>query len=398
MNKLSVEDLEIKGQKVLCRVDYNVPLENGAVSDNKRISASLDTVRHILEKGGRLILMSHLGRPDGKADPKYSLKPVAAELAKLLGRPVSFASDCIGREAESKVASLTDGHILLLENLRFHKEEENNDPDFARSLAKLGDIYVNDAFGTAHRAHASTAGVTKYLKRAACGFLMKKELDYLGSALDHPRRPFTAIMGGAKVKDKINVLKNLAPKVDHLIIGGGMAYTFLKAKGYEIGKSLLDTSSLDFAASLLKTSGDKIHLPVDILQTDHLDFNGRTLGRTEIVPADGIKASWEGVDIGPKTMKAFGQVVAQSKTVIWNGPMGVFEIEASSKGTFFVAEALAQATDNGTTSVIGGGDSASAVKKAGLGKRMSHVSTGGGASLEYMEGRELPGIAALSDR
>lgn len=396
MSKLSVKDLDLKGKNVLCRVDYNVPLDGETVTDNKRITASLDTVNHILAAGGRLILMSHLGRPKGQVNPKYSLAPVQKELQGLIPNSVAFSSDCIGAEASEKAAALQDGEVLLLENLRFHSEEEGNDPEFAKSLASLADIYVNDAFGTAHRAHASTEGVTHHFEQSACGFLIKKELDFLGSAVEAPTRPFLAIMGGAKVKDKIPVLENLLPKVDRLIIGGGMSYTFFKAKGQAIGGSLLDADNIDFAKKMLDTYPDKIVLPVDSLITDKLDFDGKTLGQTDVAEGD-IPDGWEGVDIGPKSMELFSAEVLAAKTILWNGPMGVFEIADSSKGTFCIAEKLAESTSNGATSIIGGGDSAAAVKKAGLDSKMSHVSTGGGASLEFLEGKPLPGINALTD-
>lgn len=398
MNKLSVKDIDFNGKKVLCRVDFNVPLENGKVSDNKRIVAALETIQHITAAGGRLILMSHLGRPKGEVKPEFSLKPAADELQTLVSAKVEFASDCIGDEVKNKADQLENGQILLLENLRFHAEEEKNDPAFAEELAAIADIYVNDAFGAAHRAHASTAGVTKHFEQSACGFLMEKELAYLGQAVEKPSRPFVAIMGGAKVKDKIPVLKNLLPKVDKLIIGGGMAYTFFKAQGYEIGDSLLDEANLEFSKSILEEYSDKVLLPIDTLITDGLDFGNRTLGATKVVPSTEIPQGWEGVDIGPETIKSFSEVIKNAKAVLWNGPMGVFEIDASSEGTLSVARSLADATSGGTESIIGGGDSAAAVKKAGLADKMSHVSTGGGASLEFLEGKVLPGVDALSDK
>ncbi|MCA9175159.1 MAG: phosphoglycerate kinase [Planctomycetales bacterium] len=399
MNKLSLNDVELKGRRVLCRVDYNTPLENGAVSDNRRIQASLPTVRHILEHGGRLILMSHLGRPNGERVEKYSLKPVSEELQKLLpGTKVHFATDCIGAEVERQAAELQDGEVLLLENLRFHAGEEANSPEMAKALASLADLYVNDAFGAAHRAHASTAGAPSLFDQAACGFLMEKELTFLGTTVSNPTRPFTAIMGGAKVKDKIPVLENLVPRVDKIIIGGGMAYTFLKSQGHSIGDSLLDKDQLDFCRQLLADHADKIVLPVDIVVTDKLDFDNRTLGETKTVAATAIPDGWEGVDIGPQSVAAFEEVIVGSKTVLWNGPMGVFEIEASSHGTMAVAEAMAKATELGAKTIIGGGDSAAAVKKAKLSDKMTHVSTGGGASLEFLEGQPLPGVTSLTDK
>ena len=397
MNKLSVKDVNFKGKKVLCRVDYNVPLDGDTVTDNKRIVASLDTVRYILNGGGRLILMSHLGRPKGQVNPTFSLSPVFKELSKLINNKVTFSSNCIGSEAEEKASALQDGEVLLLENLRFHAEEEANDAIFAKSLASLGDIYVNDAFGAAHRAHASTAGVTDHIDVCACGLLIQKELEFLGGAISAPVRPFLAIMGGAKVKDKIPVLENLLPKVDRLIIGGGMSYTFFKAMGRNIGDSLLDEANIEFAKEMLAKYPEKIVLPVDSLITDKLDFGSKTLGKTEVA-SDNIPDGWEGVDIGPKSIELFGEEVLKSKTILWNGPMGVFEIAESAKGTMSIAHKLAEATANGATSIIGGGDSAAAVKKAGIDDKMSHVSTGGGASLEFLEGKVLPGIDSLSSK
>jgi phosphoglycerate kinase len=396
MNKLSIKDLDFKGKKVLCRVDYNVPLDGDKVTDAKRIEASLETVNHILSQGGRLILMSHLGRPKGQVKPEFSMAPAYKALAELIDYPVAFSSDCIGAEAEEKANALQDGQVLVLENLRFHSEEEGNDAEFSKKLANLGDIYVNDAFGTAHRAHASTAGVTQYFDQCACGFLIQKELEFLGAAVNNPKRPFLAIMGGAKVKDKIPVLENLLPQVDRLIVGGGMTYTFLKAKGLTIGDSLLDADNIEFAKKIMDQYADKLVLPIDSFITSKLDFGTKTLGETDVVEGD-IPDGWEGVDIGPKTIELFGKEVLAAKTILWNGPMGVFEIEASAKGTMSVADKLAESTANGACSIIGGGDSAAAVKKAGLAPKMSHVSTGGGASLEFLEGKELPGIAALSN-
>lgn len=396
MNKLSIKNLDIKGKKVLCRVDYNVPLDGDKVTDNKRIVASLETVNHILGQGGRLILMSHLGRPKGEVKPEYSLAPAYKALSELIDYPVSFSSTCVGSEAEEKANALQNGQVLVLENLRFHSEEESNDDNFSKQLSALGDVYVNDAFGTAHRAHASTAGVTKYFDQCACGFLINKELDFLGAAINNPERPFLAIMGGAKVKDKIPVLENLLPKVDRLIVGGGMTYTFLKAKGLTIGDSLLDEGNIEFAKEIMEKYPDKLVLAVDSLITNKLDFKTKSLGETKVVSGD-IPDGWEGVDIGPKTIELFGQEVLNAKTILWNGPMGVFEIAESAKGTMSVADKLAETTANGACSIIGGGDSAAAVKKANLDSKMSHVSTGGGASLEFLEGKDLPGLSALTD-
>ena len=396
MGTLSILDVDVKDKRVLCRVDFNVPLDGETVTDNKRITAALPTIQHIIDNGGKCILMSHLGRPKGERNLKYSLKPVSIELSKLLGKEVTFAEDCIGDNVSSAASSLKSGDVLLLENLRFHAEEEKNDPVFSNKLASLGDVFINDAFGTAHRAHASTDGVPKSFEVAASGFLMDKELKFLGETVSDPQKPFVAIMGGAKVKDKIKVLKNLLPIVDQLIIGGGMTYTFFKAQGLEIGDSLLDSDSIDFAKEMLEKYADKILLPTDSLITNGLNFDDKTLGETQMHAKGDFPEGWEGVDIGTETIKNFGDVILNAKTVLWNGPMGVFEIAASSKGTMALADKLAEATDKGAISIIGGGDSAAAVKKAGLSAKMTHVSTGGGASLEFLEGKELPGIAALS--
>ncbi len=398
MAKLTVADLDVKGRRVLMRVDFNVPLEKGQVANDKRLRAVLPTIRHILERGGRLILISHLGRPKGKRVPELSLKPCARALETLLGQPVAFADDCIGTSAEAAVRALADGGVLLLENLRFHKAETDNDETFAQALAGLADVYVNDAFGTAHRAHASTEGVTRFMKRCAMGFLIAKEIAYLGEALDAPQRPFVAILGGAKISGKIEVIDSLLPKVDRLIIGGGMAYTFFKAKGLEIGNSLVEPDRIDLARSLLEKGGEKLVLPVDCMCTDRFEFATRTIGElvpkaVSAIPADGI-----GLDIGPASVSLFEGILADARTIVWNGPMGVFEIDATANGTYAVALAMAAATDKGAITVIGGGDSAAAVEKAGLADRMTHISTGGGASLEFLEGKALPGVTALSDR
>lgn len=411
MAKLFIEDLNVRGKRVIVRTDYNVPVKDGKVEDDKRIVASLPTVNYLLEKGAAVILMSHLGRPDGKAKPEFSLKPVAEKLQELIKRPVKFLKDCVGPEVEKACAAMKSGDVILLENLRFHIEEEGKvkledgsklkakDEDvkaFRAKLTKLADIYVNDAFGTAHRDHSSMTGVT--LPQRACGYLMKKELDFLGSAVENPKRPFVAILGGAKVSDKISVINNLLPKVDKLIIGGGMAFTFAKAAGLEIGASLCENDKIDLAKQILGAAGDKLMLQTDVLVTDKLDLKARMIGAAKIVAASAIPREWLGIDIGPRTIETFSKVVRAAKTVLWNGPMGVFEIEASSKGTFAIAQAMADATVKGATTVIGGGDSASAIKKAGLSKKVSHVSTGGGASLEYLEGKPLPGVAALTDK
>jgi len=396
--KLFVEDLDTAGKRVIVRVDFNVPLKDGKVESDKRLKESLPTIAYLRKQGAKVILMSHLGRPDGKRVPDMSLRPVADALAALLGAPVAFADDCVGPAAEKAVAALQPGGVLLLENLRFHAEEEENDPGFAKQLAALADVYVNDAFGSAHRAHASTEGITRFVPQAASGFLMKKELDYLGEALGNPKRPFVAIIGGSKVSGKIDVIKNLLPRVDKLLIGGGMTYTFLKAQGLEIGKSIVENDKLDLARSLLAEAGDKLQLGTDCVVTDKLDFKARTVGAIKTVATHAIPSDWEAVDIGPATIAAFTQTILGAKTIVWNGPVGVFEIDATAKGTLAVAEALAKATAAGATTIIGGGDSASAVKKAGVASKVSHVSTGGGASLEFLEGKVLPGVAALTDR
>jgi phosphoglycerate kinase len=398
MSKLTVEDLNLQGKRVLMRVDFNVPLENGKVADDKRIRAALPTINYIVKNGGKLILMSHLGRPKGQRVPEMSLKPCVAILSELLGKEVAFADDCIGAAAEKAVAKLEDGAILLLENLRYHKEETDNDAGFAENLAKLGDLYVNDAFGTAHRAHASTEGVTHYFDQCAAGYLMMKELDYLGKVLENPARPFVAILGGAKISGKIDVITHLLPIVDKVIIGGGMAYTFFKAQGLEIGKSLLEADKVDYARDILSQGGDKIVLPVDCLITDFFDFDARKIGELKQVGIDAIPADWESLDIGSKSIDKFRSILSDARTVVWNGPMGVFEIPETAKGTYAIADLLAEVTAGGATTVIGGGDSASAVAKAGVADKVSHVSTGGGASLEFMEGKTLPGVAALTDK
>jgi phosphoglycerate kinase len=396
--KLFVEDLNTAGKRVIVRVDFNVPLKDGKVESDKRLKESLPTIEYLRKKGAKVILMSHLGRPDGKRVADMSLRPVADALAVLLGAPVAFADDCVGPAAEQAVAALQPGGVLLLENVRFHAEEEANDPGFAKQLAALADVYVNDAFGSAHRAHASTEGITRFVPQAASGFLMKKELDYLGEALASPKRPFVAVIGGSKVSSKIDVIKSLLPRVDKLLIGGGMTYTFLKAQGLEVGKSIVENDKLDLARSLLAEAGDKLQLGTDFVVTDKLDFKARTVGALKTVAQNAIPADWEAVDAGPETVAAFTQTLLGAKTIIWNGPVGVFEIDATAKGTIAIAEALAKATASGATTIIGGGDSASAVKKAGVANKVSHVSTGGGASLEFLEGKVLPGVAALTDR
>lgn len=393
--KKTVKDVDVRSRRVLVRVDYNVPLNaNGNVSDDKRITASLPTINYLLEQGARIILCSHLGRPKGEVKKEFSLAPVAKRLKELLPNVnIYFASDCIGEEAQQKAAALKDGEILLLENLRFHKEEEKNDPEFAKKLASLAEIYVNDAFGTVHRAHASTAGVAAYLP-AVAGFLIGKELSIMGGALENPERPFVAILGGAKVADKIGVITNLLNKCDTLLIGGGMAYTFFKAMGYEIGDSLLDAESIDLAKQLMETAkekGVKLLLPVDTVVAKAFAADAEHM----TVASNAIPAGWQGLDIGEKTRELFAAEIKNAKTVIWNGPMGVFEFPEFAKGTEAVAKACAEC---GGTTIIGGGDSASAVKKLGYADKMTHISTGGGASLEFLEGKVLPGVAALNDK
>ncbi len=406
MAKLSLSDIgeELKGKKVLMRVDFNVPLDsNRVITSDNRIKAALPSIKFVMEKGGKLILMSHLGRPKGKKTPEFSLDVVAKKLSEIINKEVKFAPDCIGEEAEKVVNSLNNGDVALLENLRFYKEEEANDPEFSKKLAALGDIYVNDAFGTAHRAHASTEGVTKFMSKAAAGFLMEKELKFLGGMLEKAEKPFIAILGGAKVSDKIMVIENLLNKVDGIIIGGGMAYTFLKAQGREIGDSLCEKDKIDVAKDILKKALDKnvaIYLPIDHVvakvPSEPGDFI-ENLKKTEYkeVLRDSIDAGWEGVDIGSATIEKFRNIILKAKTIFWNGPMGVFEVEQFSKGTLEVGKALA---DSGAVTVVGGGDSASAIKKLKLADKMTHVSTGGGASMEFVEGKVLPGVACLTDK
>jgi phosphoglycerate kinase len=395
MNKKTVRDIDVAGKRVLARVDFNVPQdETGAITDDNRIVAALPTIQYLIEHGAKTILVSHLGRPKG-VTPKYTLAPVAHHLSKLLGKEVALLPDCVGPEVEAAVNALQDGDVVLLENVRFHPEEEKNDPEFAKQLASLADLYVNDAFGTAHRAHASTEGVTKFVPGVA-GFLMEKELDYLGSALEDPKRPFVAILGGVKVKDKIGVIEALLGKVDTLIIGGAMAYTFLKAKGLEIGTSILDANNLDFCTEVMAKAGDKLLLPTDVVVTDANPFvAGEGACHTQIVPVTAIPADWEGADIGTETRARYAQAIAGAATVVWNGPMGIFEFEKFAGGTRAVAQALA---DSSAITIVGGGDSAAAVQQLGFADKMTHISTGGGASLEFLEGKPLPGVVALQDK
>ena len=398
MAKLTVEDIEVTGKRILTRVDFNVPLDAGKVADDKRIRAALPTIRYLVERGGRVILMSHLGRPKGERRPDMSLRPCVPVLSGLAGRDVRFVDDCIGEAVIAAVKELGDGDILLLENLRYYNEETRNDKTFAAKLAALGDVYVNDAFGTAHRAHASTEAITHFIQPCVAGFLLMKEIAYLGDLIESPERPFVAILGGAKISSKIGVISNLLPKVDRIILGGGMSYTFYRAKGMEIGDSMLEGDKVDLAASLLKQGGDRIVLPVDCVISNFLDFDERKVGELREVAAEAIPPGWLGLDIGSRSIARFGSILKDAKTIVWNGPMGVFEIEATAKGTYAVARALADATANGAKTVIGGGDSASAVARAGVADQITHVSTGGGASLEFLEGKVLPGVAALTDK
>lgn len=398
MAKLTVEDVELKGRRVLMRVDFNVPVERGKVANDKRIRAALPTIRYVCDNGGKLILMSHLGRPKGKRVPEMSLEPCVAVLKELLERPVVFVHDCIGNAVEAAVSQLDEARVILLENLRYYEEETQNEPEFAAKLARLGEVYINDAFGTAHRAHASTEGVTHYIDQCAAGYLMMKELDYLGRVLQDPEKPFAAILGGAKISGKIDVISSLLPKVDSLLIGGAMIFTFFKAMGMQIGSSLLEEDKVDLAKELLDMGGDKILLPVDCMVSDTFDFGLRKLGELKLVSADAIPAGWFGLDIGPQSVEKFRIILQQARTVVWNGPMGVFEIDEAARGTYAVANILAAATQKGTITIIGGGDSASAAEKAGVADKISHISTGGGASLEFLEGKVLPGVAALTEK
>lgn len=411
MNKKTVKDIDVRGKRVLVRVDFNVPLDSDRnITDDRRIEAALPTIKYLIDNGGRVILMSHLGRPkaddSGKADAssvaKYNLDPVAKRLSDLLGKPVRKMDDCIGDDAKKAAMDMSDGDVILLENVRFYKAEEKNDPDFARQLAELGEVYVNDAFGTAHRAHASTEGVTKYLPGVA-GFLMEKELDYLGKALEDPERPFVAILGGVKVSDKITVIDNLLNKVDTLIIGGAMTYTFLNAQGYGVGNSMVDTAGLELAKNALQKAKDKgieLILPADAVEVKlpaDFDIPSGVPQDVDIAvaPSSAMLEGYRGLDIGPESIKLFSGKIRAAKTVVWNGPMGVFEDPRFAKGTLGVAEAMAEC--DGTT-IVGGGDSAAAVEQLGYADKIDHVSTGGGASLEFLEGKELPGVAALQDR
>jgi phosphoglycerate kinase len=394
MNKKTLKDVDVKGKRVFCRVDFNVPMQDGKITDETRIRAALPTINYLVEQGAKVILASHFGRPKGKVVEEMRLTPVAARLGEILGKNVQKADEAYGDSVKQKIEAMSEGDVLLLENVRFYPGEEKNDPELAKEFAALADVYVNDAFGAAHRAHASTEGIAHYLP-AVAGFLMEKELEVLGKALSNPERPFTAIIGGAKVKDKIGVIDNLLEKVDNLIIGGGLAYTFVKAQGNEVGKSLLEEDKIDLANSFIakaKEKGVNFYMPIDVIVAD--DFSPDA--NTKEVSIDSIPSDWEALDIGPKTAELYMDVIKKSKLVIWNGPMGVFEFDKFAQGTKAVAEALAESKD--TYSVIGGGDSAAAVEKFNLAEQMSHISTGGGASLEFMEGKELPGVVALNDK
>ena len=404
MAKLTIDNLIqknfIRGKRVLVRVDFNVPLdENRKITDTKRITESLPTINTIARNGGKCILMSHLGRPKGERNPKYSLDVVAQFLTSYLNKPVLFSDDCIGSDNDKVIDNMQEGDILLLENLRFYKDEEKNIPEFAQKLASYGDVYINDAFGTAHRAHASTEGVTKYIKTCAAGYLMEKELKYLAGAIDNPKRPLCAILGGSKISGKIDVLDNLMTKADKILIGGGMMFTFYKAMGLNIGKSILEEDKVELAKQVLekaKATGKEILLPSDVVIADKFE----NTANTKVIAFDKMTDDmndWMGMDIGPDTISRFSDEIIKSKTVVWNGPMGVFEMDNFAKGTFGIANALAEATSKGAVTIIGGGDSASAVAKAGLDDKVSHVSTGGGASLEFLEGKQLPGVVALSE-
>ncbi len=398
MNKLSIRDLDMKGKRVFVRADFNVPLADGKVADDTRIRATLPTLRLAMERGARVVVASHLGRPKGKPEAKYSLAPVAERLKELLGKPVVFASDCVGEGPLSRSKALKDGDVMLLENVRFHGEEEKNDENFSRQLASLCDgVFVLDAFGSAHRAHASVVGITRFVQQAAAGLLMEQELKYLGQAMTSPERPFLAILGGAKVSDKIEVIENLMKIADTMLIGGAMAYTFFRAKGYTTGKSLVEEDKTDLALTLLGEARERrfrIVLPVDQVLARGLEEGAQT----QITGVEGTPADWIGLDIGPKTIDLFRKEIAAAKTIVWNGPVGMFEKPAYARGTLAIAQAVAEATAKGATSIVGGGDSVAAVEQAGVAEKISHISTGGGASLEFLAGRKLPGVEALTTR
>ena len=398
MKKLSIRDLDLAGKRVFIRVDFNVPLANGKVEDDTRIRATLPTLKLAMDRGARLVIASHLGRPKGKPEPKYSLAPVAERLKELLGKPVIFASDCVGEQPESRSKALKDGNVLLLENVRFHAEEEQNDEGFARQLAALCDgIFVDDAFGSAHRAHASVVGITKFVRQSAAGLLMEQELEYLGKALTNPERPFVAILGGAKVSDKIEVIENLIKIANAILIGGAMAYTFFRAKGFTTGKSLVEEDKTELALTLLGEAVER-HCRI-VLPVDHVLARSPEEGaQTQLTGVEGTPSDWMGLDIGTKTIDLFRNEIVKARTIIWNGPLGMFEKPPFARGTLEIARAVADATTNGATSVVGGGDSVAAVEQAGLAGKISHISTGGGASLEFLAGRKLPGVEALTPR
>jgi phosphoglycerate kinase len=397
MSKLSIRDLELSGKRVFIRVDFNVPLDGGRVSDDTRIRETLPTLRLAIERGARLVLASHLGRPKGKVDPKYSLAPVAARLGEMLGKPVAFASDCVGADAESKSKALRDGEVLLLENVRYHPQEEANDAEFSKQLAALCDqLFVCDAFGSAHRAHASVVGITRFVRQSAAGLLMEKELAYLGKAISNPERPFVAVLGGAKVSDKIEVVRNLMKLADAMLIGGAMAYTFLKSQGLPVGKSLVENDKLDLARGLLeeaRTRKFRLLLPVDHVLAESVD----STSAAKTTDISDTPENLMGLDVGPKTIALFGQEISNARTIIWNGPLGMFEKPAFAQGTLAMARAVAAATVAGATSIVGGGDSVAAVEQSGVANQISHISTGGGASLEFLAGEKLPGVEALSE-
>jgi phosphoglycerate kinase len=389
-NKKTITDIDVKGKRVLVRVDYNIPIKDNKVTDDTRVVAAMPTLNYLLDHGAAVILFSHLGRPKGGPDPKFSLRPVAAHLSGLLGKPVAFAEDCVGPVAEAAAKSLKPGEVLVLENTRFHPEEEKNDPELAKKMAALADIYVNDAFGSAHRAHASTEGVAHYLP-AVAGFLMEKEIQYLGQAIANPKRPFIAILGGAKISDKIGVIRNLLVKADQILIGGGMANTFFKAQGYPIGDSLYEEEALDTARQLLKSGASRLRLPVDVVIGDRFEADAEM----KTIAMGPVPDGWRILDVGPATVSSFGKTLSTAGTIVWNGPMGVFEFPRFAEGTFGVAKAVA--ASNAVT-IIGGGDSVAAINQAGLADKITHISTGGGASLEMLEGLDLPGLVALQDK
>ena len=394
MSKLNIEDLQLKGKRVLVRVDFNVPLDGTKITDDTRITFVIPTIEYIIKKGGKVILMSHLGRPDGKVDPKYSLAPVATRLKELLGQDVILAPDCVGEATKAIVNNMKEGDVVLLENLRFHAEEEDNDPEFAKQLAELGDVFVNDAFGAAHRAHASIAGIPKYISQSAAGLLMQKEIEYIKDKIDNPERPFIAIIAGAKVSDKIGIIEHLMQRADAVIIAGAMAYTFLKAMGRKVGNSLVENDKLDMARDILKKSLDErapLYLPIDHVIADKFSNDANR----QVVMRGRIPDGWEGMDIGPATVELFKGVLEDAKTIVWNGPVGVFEFDNFAKGSIAIAKILAESH---ATTIVGGGDCVAAVHKSGVADKITHISTGGGAALELMEGKEMPGIVALTDK